>query len=135
MSSLSDKSGGQEAVVGKLYTPLQADQLIAFAYALQTPEYAPRSKKWRKVRSDFVRAHPSCAACGASDTLEAHHMKPYHLYPDLELDPGNLITLCQSPARLCHFRVGHCYDWKAYNPNVTEHAARDLEMLKGRLAA
>ena len=74
-----------------------------------------RSPKWRKVRAEHIKNNPSCAACGRKDGLEVHHIVPYHINPDLELEPSNLITLC---GKYCHFIFGHYMDWKSWNENV-----------------
>jgi 5-methylcytosine-specific restriction protein A len=86
----------------------------------------PRASEWVYVRNEFVRRHPRCEACGGSYNLNVHHIKPFHLYPELELDEGNLITLCREH----HFRIGHDPDgkgpakpnWSASNPNVRSDA-------------
>ncbi len=86
----------------------------------------PRASEWVYVRNQFVRRHPRCEACGGSYNLNVHHIKPFHLYPELELDEGNLITLCREH----HFRIGHDPDgkgpakpnWSASNPNVRSDA-------------
>ena len=74
-----------------------------------------RSPKWRSVRAEHIKNHPECAACGRKDGLEVHHIVPYHINPDLELEPSNLITLC---GKYCHFIFGHFMDWKSWNENV-----------------
>ena len=74
-----------------------------------------RSPKWRKVRAEHIEKNPTCAACGRKDGLEVHHIVPYHIDPDKELDPDNLITLC---GKYCHFIFGHLMDWKSWNENV-----------------
>lgn len=74
-----------------------------------------RSPKWRKVRAEHIKKNPKCAACGRKDNLEVHHIVPYHIDPDKELDPENLITLC---GKYCHFVFGHLMDWKSWNENV-----------------
>ena len=87
----------------------------------------PRSGKWVEVRFDFVRKHPRCEACGSMANLNVHHVIPFHERPDLELDEGNLITLCREH----HFRIGHDPDgkgprkpsWLESNPNVRRDAA------------
>lgn len=87
----------------------------------------PRASEWVYVRNEFVRRHPRCEACGSGYNLNVHHIKPFHLYPELELDEGNLITLCREH----HFRIGHDPDgkgpakpnWSASNPNVRSDAA------------
>ena len=81
-----------------------------------------RSALWPKVRAAFLREHPVCAACGVSKDLELHHVRPYHLHPELELDFANLITLCDYAGRGCHFCLGHLYDWRRWNPHVREDA-------------
>jgi 5-methylcytosine-specific restriction protein A len=87
----------------------------------------PRASEWVYVRNEFVRRHPRCETCGGAYNLNVHHIKPFHLYPELELDEGNLITLCREH----HFRIGHDPDgkgpakpnWSASNPNVRSDAA------------
>ena len=83
-----------------------------------------RSGKWPKVRDDFLRGK-ACAACGNKKQLNAHHRIPFHLRAELELEPSNLIALCEDgPGKAsCHFLFGHCgRDWKCYNPHVEEDA-------------
>jgi 5-methylcytosine-specific restriction endonuclease McrA len=74
----------------------------------------PRSSKWEKVRNDFIKLNPTCAACGTTEDLNVHHIVPFHDDESKELDPTNLITLC----RTHHFGVGHDSNWKKSNPNV-----------------
>lgn len=92
---------------------------------------ASRSPKWSKVRSQFLINNPICSVCGKKDKLEVHHKKPFHLYPELELDTSNLMTLCDSP---CHLIFGHCGNWSWYRDDVDEFckAERELRLkLKG----
>ena len=66
-------------------------------------------------------------ACGGEEKLEVHHIAPFHRWPELELAPGNLITLCEKPGRDCHFTWGHFHNWKLWNPVVRQDAAMYLE--------
>ena len=81
---------------------------------------AARSGKWSEVRRDFLKLHPACEACGVTTDLNCHHIKPFAQFPELELDPSNLITLC----RKHHFEVGHLGNWRTANATVREDAAR-----------
>jgi hypothetical protein len=81
----------------------------------------PRSPKWRKVRSNHLKAFNQCVACGAKTSLEVHHIIPYQLDPSLELDPNNLMTLCESKSR-CHWIIGHLLNWRSYNPKAMDDA-------------
>jgi hypothetical protein len=56
--------------------------------------------------------------------LQVHHIKPFHLHPNLELDPRNLITLCELPGRDHHLLIGHLDEWESYNVNVRDGAKR-----------
>jgi len=76
-----------------------------------------RSSGWRKVRKEHIKAHPECAACGRKNGLEVHHIVPFQLDPSLELEPSNLITLCDKATK-CHLSFGHLGDWKSYNDEV-----------------
>lgn len=74
-----------------------------------------RSSSWRKVRNEFLKSNNKCAACGRNEQLEVHHIIPYHVDNNKELDPSNLIVLCD---KHCHFIFGHLGDWKSWNVNV-----------------
>lgn len=89
-----------------------------------------RSSRWPAVRRKFLASNPCCEACGATERLHVHHVKPFSLYPELELVASNLITLCGD----CHFYVGHDEDgpkgpkkpnWKTSNRSVWRDAKRE----------
>ncbi|NBP15368.1 HNH endonuclease [bacterium] len=86
-----------------------------------------RSSSWNKVRNDYIKNNPKCAACGKIKNLEVHHIIPYKIDKTKELDIDNLITLCRDH---CHFVFGHFMDWKSYNPEVKEDASRYLAKIK-----
>lgn len=81
-----------------------------------------RSPEWPRVRRAFLKEHPNCEVCGIRQKLEAHHIIPYHLKPELELDATNLIALCDGGSNH-HLFVGHLMSWKSFNRNVTVDAA------------
>jgi 5-methylcytosine-specific restriction protein A len=95
--------------------------ILIFCAAL----FAARSNGWPKVRAEFLKTHPACCVCGSTKNLEVHHVLPVHLFPEKELDPNNLITLCESKKYgvNCHLFFGHLGDYKKYNPNVRKDAA------------
>jgi hypothetical protein len=93
------------------------------------PNTTARSPHWPHVRAAFLHGK-ACAACGGSENLEAHHKKPFHLHPDLELDPSNLICLCEKPSHNCHFIFGHAGNWHGYVPTVEADAAKHLDDTK-----
>ena len=80
-----------------------------------------RSGKWPKVEKAHLADHPGCAVCGATKQVNVHHVKPYHLFPELELEAGNLITLCCGEHDH-HLLFGHLGDFKAFNPTVRADA-------------
>lgn len=76
-----------------------------------------------------MRDHPNCAACGDTKNVEVHHKVPVHVARSLELEPTNLITLCEDGADGfpgCHFRLGHLGNWFNYNRNVDKQAQDEL---------
>jgi 5-methylcytosine-specific restriction endonuclease McrA len=77
-----------------------------------------RSPQWKKVRLAHLKNNYWCKYCGNKTQLEVHHIKPFYLFPELELNPKNLITLCEKKIYNCHFRIGHLGKWKNYNPEV-----------------
>ena len=90
-----------------------------------------RSHKWPTVRKHHLQKHPTCAVCGDTSKLEVHHIKPFHEHPELELDPANLITMCESKSYgiICHLLIGHWGSYKLINPNVVQEAAEWLSKL------
>jgi len=89
------------------------------------PNLEGRSPDWEEARNRYLVLHPACEACGETDKryVRVHHKKPFHLFPELELDETNFQTLCEYPSRNCHLNIGHSGDFKAYNPNSVEDAA------------
>lgn len=78
----------------------------------------PRSPEWPSHRKKWLEENPQCAICGCNKCLQVHHRKPFHLWPELELDFTNYITLCECPNHDCHIRAGHLWSWKSYNPRI-----------------
>lgn len=86
----------------------------------------PRSSYWHAVRTAHLLQFPTCAFCGGGKKLEVHHKLPFHLHPEMELDPHNLVTLCEKSEVLgcnCHLVMGHFGNWKAFNSQVDEDCA------------
>ena len=79
-----------------------------------------RSPQWPEVERAYKKAHPNCAVCGRSGSIQVHHKVPFHVDRSLELDPDNLISLCEPTARTmkCHLIFGHCGNFKLYNPKI-----------------
>lgn len=96
------------------------------------PMVCARSPLWAAARGRFVRDNPFCAACGSSLCLNVHHVKPYHLHPELELDPDNMLTLCEGRVVNCHLLFGHLRSWHSWNVDVRADAAEMLARIKGR---
>ena len=85
----------------------------------KAPANARRSSQWRRVRDAFILGK-SCSICNSRRYLVAHHVIPFHLAPHLELDPRNLMVLCESKKYgiNCHLLVGHVGNWRRINPIV-----------------
>jgi 5-methylcytosine-specific restriction protein A len=79
-----------------------------------------RSSKWPSVRAKYLKANPSCACCGSTKNIEVHHIVPFNVDYKKELDPTNLITLCECGENgiVCHLNVGHNGSYKSWNTNV-----------------
>jgi len=88
-----------------------------------------RSPKWPATRLKHLDQYPSCAACGSTKNLEVHHIEPFSISPEKELDPNNLITLC---SKNCHFYIGHLMDYNSWNINVIEDSRVYLYKVKNR---
>jgi hypothetical protein len=95
-----------------------------------------RSPEWPAVAHPHLLKEPACRACGhRGQGLQVHHIKPFHLHPDLELDPNNLITLCELKGRDHHLLLGHLDDWESYNPNVRQDVKRFYKMSDSQIRA
>ena len=92
-----------------------------------------RSPQWQTVRKHHLKKYPKCALCEGETKIEVHHIKPFHKYPEIELEPTNLITLCESYSYgiCCHRTVGHLGDYKKINPDVVNDASTWNNKLKG----
>ena len=84
-----------------------------------------RSPLWPAARAAHLKLQPTCIVCGGTSGLQVHHVRPFHIHPELELDPTNLVTLCTGNKTLnCHIRFGHLDNFKdKWNPNIREDAA------------
>ena len=95
-----------------------------------------RSNGWAKVRAAKIDATPFCEACGKTFKqlrrfrLQVHHVKPFHIFPELELDPDNLACLCSNPT--CHLDKGHLGNFRSWNETVREDCARWRDKIKWR---
>jgi len=89
-----------------------------------------RSPEWWRVRLEHLAREPECQCCGGTKKLEVHHILPVHIAQQYELEPNNLITLCEE--RGCHFLIGHLADWRCWNPLVREDAAFIRRRIKER---
>ena len=84
-----------------------------------------RSSQWQRVRKEHLLREPACVVCGHKGRgIQVHHIKPFHLHPHLELDPRNLITLCEVRGRDHHLLLGHLNTWESYNEHIREDAKR-----------
>lgn len=111
----------------KYATTIAVAAIIAVSLAVTYA--AERSGKWETVRRKHLETQPACAVCGAKTDLEVHHVRPFHLYPELELEPENLLTLCN---RGCHLLIGHLGSYQSWNPNARGDAAWWRERIKER---
>ena len=95
---------------------LSAEEVIALS--------VPRSSKWRAVRNNHLKNNPSCAVCGGFDNVVPHHIIPVHLDPSKELDPSNLVSLCEGKTFNCHLFFGHLRNWSKHNSDIVEDARK-----------
>lgn len=102
-----------------------ADFLKALLLWLQKPALPPpnipptrRSPEWSKMRDAHLKLHPTCVICGSIKKVVPHHILPVHVWPSLELEPGNLISLCEGTAGNHHITFGHLGNWESWNENV-----------------
>lgn len=92
-----------------------------------------RSGKWPLVRRKFL-AGKRCAVCGGKKNLQAHHIRPFHMFPELELDPKNLLPLCEGNLVMnCHLIFGHFGNFaRKFNINIKRIAAQWLPKITSK---
>ena len=78
------------------------------------------SQAWEmtKVKRAHILANPQCEICGSRQVLEAHHIRPLHLFPELYCNPLNFVTLCDYGNKGCHLKFGHLGMFTNYNPDI-----------------
>ena len=89
-----------------------------------------RSNEWPKVRADHLKLHSVCEICGTKKDLNVHHEIPVNFDKSLELNLGNLLTLCDSGANDCHRIFGHLFDFRSYSPYIRN----DIKEWKKRIS-
>ncbi len=89
---------------------------------------APRSPHWPAVEKEHLKKEPECQACNTRNNLQVHHVKPYHIHPELELEDANLLTLCEPH----HLLMGHLMLWKSFNKDVRSDASLWRTKIGGR---
>ena len=119
----------QSAVINMIAKILHAIRL-ASAKRREAKKETGRDPRWPAVRDAHLRKHPKCGACGGITELQVHHVEPFHLRPDLELEPSNLETLCMGGPD-CHLLLGHGGSFQYRNPLVRKHTAAVLRAAGG----
>lgn len=98
----------------------------------EKPHESERSPHWPAVRKAHLEKHPTCEVCGhAGEKVNVHHVRPFHVHPELELEETNLITLCEDEAFVnCHLFIGHLGNFRGWNPAVRADAKEWKEKLR-----
>jgi len=106
-----------------IHSKVQHGARLALHAIDKTTHLGLRSPEWHHVEVLFLHNHDECVACGGKEHLNVHHKKPFHLFPSMELEPSNLITLCMGEGRHCHLLLGHGDNFQAWNPEVERDAS------------
>jgi len=86
-----------------------------------------RSREWSKVRESHIAENSFCEICNGDEFLEVHHILDVSNFPEYELHPNNLITLCGIRSKnKCHFKYGHMGNYRKTNYNLIN----DIGVLK-----
>ena len=84
-----------------------------------------RSPHWNAFKRAYFKTHEKkCAVCGGTKKVELHHIIPFHIDSSKELDPNNVIPLCEGNKELnCHLIFGHFGNFRTkWNPNIEQEA-------------
>ena len=62
-----------------------------------------QTKAWKLIRKKILaRDHYLCQRCKRRPASMVHHIKALKQYPELALEPENLISLCDKCHEACH---------------------------------
>lgn len=107
------------------------ERALALVLPPAHPWALPRSPRWPALSRAHLAAHPRCEACGAAAGVVAHHVVPVHIDRARELDPANLVSMCNPHG--CHLYLAHCGRWDWYSPEVRD-LCRWLQRLRAEAA-
>jgi len=81
---------------------LRGDNHFRFKNASSEAEKLRKSKEYRSWRTSvFIRDGKMCVLCGSKERIEADHILPRYLFPELTLELSNGRTLCHE----CHTKT------------------------------
>jgi len=62
-----------------------------------------------------------CVWCGVTNNIEVHHIYPQHFWPERARDTNNMVCLCRTDGKGCHFYIGHHgISWRHVFTNAME---------------
>jgi len=102
---------------------IQTRKVVAYRGLKRNPSWEHDSRLW-------LKDHNECAATGWTYKLQIHHVLPFHLFPQLEMDESNWIVLTENPLFEAHFEIGHNKNWREYNIHVRIDAMMELKRRK-----
>ena len=109
--------GASQRLTGWHGIPLLVDEWQKTQDAPGTPKES-RDPRWQAASKKYLQKNRTCICCGKKAVV-THHLKPFHLFPELEMEPSNWRAMCAP----CHLIVGHLGNFSNYNPALDEHAA------------
>ena len=88
--------------------------------------HARNAARWQKLRAKCVAMMPWCLDCGRTDQLEADHIVPVAIAPELAYEILNTTTRC----RRCNAKRGTTYTEEEEKAVRTAIAARKQRQLR-----
>ena len=117
-----------DVLLGEIFAPI-------IEGVRQLPQLAPvDSPLPAKLEREMAKwlVGKSCAVCGGTKKVQAHHLFPRHIWPQLMYDERYWYPLCRAnPTMDCHCIVGHGGNFSGFNP----YAVSMAEMLRPILFA
>ena len=106
--------------------------MIILPHTAKVPPGTSRSPRWAAFERKFL-VGKVCIVCGGRRRLRGHHILPFHLYPQHELDEDNVAPICEgNPSINCHLVLGHLGDFRSWNPTVRADAAAWAARMRSR---
>lgn len=97
-------------------------KLMRYAFKPKAPNPLRRTPEYKAFQKEMIAASTGCAKIGCNKpATDIHHIKRISEYPDLVLDPNNIICVCAE----CHNQIESCVN-RGVDEEIWKHLFEGL---------